>query len=208
VLLLAKSPASARDLSTQLAKRTVDKTYLALVRGGAQSFERSSGEIRNALQADEGRMSIGDSCSARFAATDWELLASSPICPLSLVRLRLHTGVKHQLRVHLAHVLHTPILGDTTYSRSPLAPAITKVTPVPQDRIFLHAARIAVSKYRKQGKQKHFRLGIAAPLPYDFVAICEKAKIPLDKLDIAGGLLVDGEPVDQTIEDIGGKWLG
>ena len=34
--------------------------------------------------------------------TDWELLGSSDKVPLSLVKLTLHSGIKHQLRVHLA----------------------------------------------------------------------------------------------------------
>lgn len=63
------------------------KTYLALVRGGEKSFPARSGEIRDALEFSDGRVSIGESCAAKFAATDWELLASS-VCilePLSLL---------------------------------------------------------------------------------------------------------------------------
>lgn len=55
----------------------MEKTYLALVRGGEKSFLARSGEIRDALEFSDGRVSIGESCAAKFAATDWELLASS-----------------------------------------------------------------------------------------------------------------------------------
>jgi hypothetical protein len=50
---------------------------LALVRGGEKSFPTRSGEIRDALEFGDGRVSIGESCAAKFAATDWELIASS-----------------------------------------------------------------------------------------------------------------------------------
>ena len=32
---------------------------------------------------------------------------TQPKAPLSLLKLTLHTGLKHQLRVHLAHSLHS-----------------------------------------------------------------------------------------------------
>lgn len=86
------------------------------------------------------------------------------IAPLSLLRLKLHTGHKHQLRVHLAHCLKgggfssplfffldfhlrfllAPILGDTLYSSKPISEAIAQISPVPEGRIFLHASEISI----------------------------------------------------------------
>lgn len=76
-LVLAKNLTAARQLSQQFQNRSIGKTYLALVRGGEKSFQARSGEIRDAIEADGGHVSISQSCSAKFAATDWELLASS-----------------------------------------------------------------------------------------------------------------------------------
>ncbi|KAJ8586245.1 pseudouridine synthase [Rhizopogon salebrosus TDB-379] len=205
-LLLARSLASARQLSQQFQSRVVGKTYLALVRGGEKSFPARSGEIRDALEFSDGRVSIGESCAAKFAATDWELLASSPTAPLSLLRLTLHTGLKHQLRIHLAHSLHTPILGDNLYTRSSISDKIAKVTQLPEKRIFLHASQLTLSRYRKAGPSKHFRLGIGAPLPKDFLTICKDAGIPLDPTYVDGGLYVDGQGVDD-VPDLEGRWL-
>lgn len=75
--MLAKNLTSARQLSQQFRTRTVGKTYLALVRGGEKSFPARAGEIRDALESNNGRVSISQSCNAKFAATDWELVASS-----------------------------------------------------------------------------------------------------------------------------------
>lgn len=75
--MLAKNITAARQLSQQFHDRAVGKTYLALVRGGEKSFQARSGEIRDAIEADGGHVSISHSCKAKFAATDWELVASS-----------------------------------------------------------------------------------------------------------------------------------
>lgn len=55
----------------------MDKTYLALVRGGRKSFTETNGEIREPLDFVGGHVSIGTSAKAKFAATDWELVGSS-----------------------------------------------------------------------------------------------------------------------------------
>ncbi|XP_050777690.1 pseudouridylate synthase RPUSD4, mitochondrial isoform X2 [Gopherus flavomarginatus] len=58
---------------------------------------------------------------AHSAVTRYRILASSPSC--SLLELQPITGVKHQLRVHLAYGLGCPILGDHKYAHwSKLAP--------------------------------------------------------------------------------------
>lgn len=75
--MLAKNLTAARQLSQQFHNRSVGKTYLALVRGGEKSFPARSGEIRDPLETDGGHVSISQSCKAKFAATDWELVASS-----------------------------------------------------------------------------------------------------------------------------------
>ncbi|KAF8439877.1 pseudouridine synthase [Boletus edulis BED1] len=206
-LVLAKNLAAARQLSQQFQNRSVGKTYLALVRGGEKSFQTRSGEIRDPLESDDGQVSISQSCRAKFAATDWELVASSPKAPLSLLKLTLHTGLKHQLRVHLAHSLQTPILGDPVYSRSPISDKIARTIRVPEHRLFLHASRLCFSRYRKTGPNKHFRLEVAAALPSDFVTLCKAADIPLDEWDITGGLFVDGKPAGHEVPDLDGKWL-
>ena len=54
----------------------VQKTYLALVRGGDKSFAETRGKVRIPLRFVDGRVSIakGDD---KAAVTDWELLGSS-----------------------------------------------------------------------------------------------------------------------------------
>ncbi|KAH0579923.1 hypothetical protein H2248_002745 [Termitomyces sp. 'cryptogamus'] len=104
-LVLGRSSTHARNLSQQFQTRTVEKTYLALVRGGVQTFPTKCGEIRTPIHYKDGRASIDHSSNGKPSITEWEVVSSSPSAPLTLLRLKLHTGHKHQLRVHLAFCL-------------------------------------------------------------------------------------------------------
>ncbi|KIK09442.1 hypothetical protein K443DRAFT_385998 [Laccaria amethystina LaAM-08-1] len=207
-LLLALTQSSARQISQQFQKRTVQKTYLALVRGGEKSFPEAFGEIRTSLKTVDGYPEVDLSLQGQPCATDWKLLASSPIAPVSLLELNLLTGYKHQLRVHLAKCLHAPILGDAQYSKKPLSSAITDVVKIPEDRIFLHASEISFFKYKSSGPHKQFRLAVRAPLPREFLKLCKDLKIPLRTADILGGMAIDGEPTkEDSIAEVNGRWV-
>ncbi|KAJ7102417.1 pseudouridine synthase [Mycena belliarum] len=219
--LLARSLGVARELSTQFRNRAVEKTYLALVRGGSKSFPREKGgKIRTNLRYIDGRGALvpeGEPLEVgqKEAKTDWKVVASSPHLPLSLLRLKLITGHKHQLRVHLAQILKTPILGDAQHSQSQPVQIIQDAFNLPNDRIFLHASQVEFDRYRPTGGHKRFRLRMFAPLPPDFIQICEEAGIPLGKEERLGGLFKsetgheqDYEPItDGEIPAVAGSWI-
>ncbi|KAJ6569668.1 pseudouridine synthase [Mycena capillaripes] len=223
-LVLARSLSGAHDISTQFEKRTVDKTYLALVRGGRESFSQSGGvggQIRTFLQYPNGRASLvpqgelRETQELKESKTDWELVASSPHLPLSLLRLKLLTGHKHQLRVHLAQVLKTPILGDTLHSQSQPTEEIRNIFQLPKDRMFLHASQISLFRYRPAGGKKRFKIRLFAPLPQDFIEICSEAGISISEDERLGGLFKsdsgkeqDYHPVkDGELPDVNGCWI-
>ncbi|KAF8213624.1 pseudouridine synthase [Mycena galopus ATCC 62051] len=220
-LVLARSLNVAREVSGQFQRRTVDKSYLALVRGGSQSFSQRSGQIRTFLEFPDGRatlLSPGELPSTpnpTESQTDWELLASSPHLPLSLLRLRLLTGHKHQIRVQLAQVLKTPILGDNQHSQSQPSEDIRDAFQLPNDRMFLHASQISFFRYRPVGGKKRFKIRICAPLPQDFVEICSQAGIPISEEERLGGLFKsetgkeqDFHPVSPgEIPEVDGCWI-
>jgi 23S rRNA-/tRNA-specific pseudouridylate synthase len=195
-LLLARSLAQVRTLHTQFRTREVEKTYLALVRGGERSFPGRSGQLKDVfrygrdgrferalpLGRKEKKMIESDNRGVvGLAETHWELLGTSvsfpralsfplqvfwlicivkPKAPLSLVKLSLISGMKHQLRIHMSKVLRgaclpvrnrnhgltvrsiAPILGDLLYSSSPITSSITHVTKVPEG-MYLHASHIS-----------------------------------------------------------------
>lgn len=171
------------------------------MRAGRQSFIAERGEIDANLKIEDGRVSVSN--QGKEALTGWELIASSSDVPLSLLKLTLHTGVKHQLRVHLANVLKAPILGDGVYSRSEVSEKVRTVISLPADRLFLHASQIAFFRYRNRGPGKRFRLGVTAPLPKDFTDICNQAGLTLDEFDVRGGVTVDGQPATYDLSEVG-----
>ena len=113
VLLVGKDEKVTADLARQFRSRGNLKEYLAVVRGRP---DPASGSIELPLGPDEASrvpykqaVRLADGKPSR---TDYEVLESGNEC--SLVRLVLHTGRKHQLRVHLAALGHH-IVGDKIY---------------------------------------------------------------------------------------------
>ncbi|GAA4497098.1 tRNA pseudouridine(65) synthase TruC [Pseudaeromonas paramecii] len=123
ILLFALDSLTARQLSLAFAQHQVSKEYLAVVRGWTPSAHYIDYPLKEELDPIADRFCDPDK-PAQPAQTWLQTLAKvelpfavSPRHPssrYSLVRLRPHTGRKHQLRRHLAHLSH-PIVGDTTH---------------------------------------------------------------------------------------------
>ncbi|KAI9437724.1 pseudouridine synthase [Lactarius indigo] len=211
VLMLARTKVLARELSQQFRTHEIGKTYLALVLGGSREFSAKQGLISRSLSSDNGRVQLGteEGPGSKPAFTMWEVLAFSDKAPLSLVRLYPRTGLKHQLRVHMAHTLQAPILGDTLYGNATSAQQILAPLRIPESRLFLHSSSISFWRYRRTGTRKRFRLTIVAPLPADFIKVCREMGLQPPDIAIQGGVFVDGEYVGEgEIPDVGGRWLG
>ncbi|KAL5707091.1 hypothetical protein ACHQM5_025181 [Ranunculus cassubicifolius] len=101
-------------------KRILQRTYWALVIGSPRRTRGSISAPLGKVVLDNGkseRITIVDNAEtmpSQHAVTEYRVLESSPhgytwleLCPL--------TGRKHQLRVHCAEVLGTPIVGDYKY---------------------------------------------------------------------------------------------
>ncbi|MCA9655912.1 MAG: pseudouridylate synthase [Myxococcales bacterium] len=112
VLLFALDPHTARRVGEALARRDVDKRYVAVVRGWAPT----EAEIDHPLREEPERAPQPAHTSLRRLATV-ELpipVGRYPQARYSLVELVPHTGRLHQLRKHLAHLRH-PIVGDVRH---------------------------------------------------------------------------------------------
>jgi len=113
VVLVAKSAAIHAALQKYWHK--VEKDYLAVVEG---EVELESGEIALPLGTDPAdrrrRMVRPDGAPS---VTQFERLAHSRALGRSLLRCRLVTGRRHQIRVHLA-ARGWPIVGDALYGRA------------------------------------------------------------------------------------------
>lgn len=140
VLLVARSSEVAAELGRQAMARTMDKTYLAVVRG----WPAEQGEIDYPLTGSSLR---GE---AKPALTRWRRLATVEV-PISqgrypqqrysLLEVRPETGRYRQIRRHFHHVSHH-LLGDTSHGRGDHNRLIRQHYGV--HRLLLHALRLGV----------------------------------------------------------------
>lgn len=119
VLLLARTAQAASKLAALFRGRDVQKTYWAVVVGQP---EHAGGRIDLALAKQGGNrgervMPVADARDGARAITDYDTLDAAKR-RAAWLELRPLTGRTHQLRVHCAAALNTPILGDGKYGGS------------------------------------------------------------------------------------------
>ena len=115
VMVFAKTSKAASRLSNQVREKIFKKKYLAVVDG---EFEKAKGTLEDYLYKDE-RNNISkvvnpEKKNAKLAKLYYEVLAYNEVKDLSLVKVNLHTGRHHQIRVQLSHAGHS-IFGDQKY---------------------------------------------------------------------------------------------
>jgi 23S rRNA pseudouridine1911/1915/1917 synthase len=167
LMVVAKDDAAHRALSGQFASRSVGKEYLALVHGVPS---RPMGTIEAAIGRDPGqrkKMSV-QARRGRPARSAWELVEA--LDGAALLRVRIHTGRTHQVRVHLASIGH-PVAGDATYGgrRTPSSRrGESREALLRLGRPALHAAGLSF-EHPHSGE----RLSFASPLPPDMAGLLE-----------------------------------
>lgn len=115
VMVFAKTSKSASRLSEQVRTKTLKKIYLAVVDG---KFDKQKGILEDYLYKDE-RNNISkvvkkEKKNSKLAKLDYEVLKYNEVKDLSLVKVNLHTGRHHQIRVQLSNFGHS-IFGDQKY---------------------------------------------------------------------------------------------
>ena len=115
VMVFAKTSKAASRLSNQVREKIFKKKYLAVVDG---KFDRENGILEDYLYKDE-RNNISkvvkpEKKNAKLAKLDYKVLAYNEEINLSVLKINLHTGRHHQIRVQLAHAGHS-IFGDQKY---------------------------------------------------------------------------------------------
>ena len=116
VMVFARTSKAASRLSNQIREKTFKKEYLAIVDGKMND----EGTLENYLYKDEkantSKVVDKNKKNSKFAKLDYKLLAYDKEKNLSLIKINLHTGRHHQIRVQLANIGHS-IYGDQKYGK-------------------------------------------------------------------------------------------
>ena len=171
VFCMATNSTARQHLIEQLKAHTMQREYVAYVEGRPRApkgtwrnwLQLSKDELRQRVVSDTQAQAIG--AEACEAITHYEAVAEYPIAGgrkfVSLLRLRLETGRKHQIRVQAAHS-GIPLIGDRTYN-----PAYREQAgappPIDFPRQALHAEILSLEHPAQPGT----RLSWTADLPKD-----------------------------------------
>ncbi len=160
LMVVASDDETHALLSEMFRRHSVDRRYLALVRG-------SPGHERFAVEAPLVRRGAAIRVRAeggREATTRFEVLER--LARSALLEAAPETGRTHQIRVHLSSVGH-PILGDRRYGGGG-----GEAGRIGLDRLFLHSWRIGFD-HPVTGT----RVELEEPLPDDLERALRKARL-------------------------------
>ncbi|KAK9768272.1 hypothetical protein K7432_001238 [Basidiobolus ranarum] len=180
LLILARTRQAAIELTRQFRENQIKKEYLAIVTGstgtdngiidrGISRVTSSSHDYRTVHGDLQNTSPLSNTATSpiqtQSAITEYQVIAKSNQNPcLSLLRLSPHTGRKHQLRVHCAQVLYTPILGDLKYGKGSPKGLVCDAENPP--RLFLHMHKLTLPNDTNP-------IVINAPLPKHFLRVLD-----------------------------------
>jgi 23S rRNA pseudouridine1911/1915/1917 synthase len=178
LMVVAKNSVAYDYLKELFADRKVEKEYLALVHGIPQ-MEHDIIDVPVTKNFTQRKMKAGE---GKDALTEYTVIADNAdqieaqtsakagVDQMALLRVKLHTGRTHQIRVHLSHIKH-PIVGDQTYGGN-----FKKTDPNLIGRQFLHAFHL---KFKKMNGEW---LDLQSQLPDDLKQLLNKLGIKYDHI--------------------------
>lgn len=160
LMVAARNTRTMHMLMAQFQERTVDKVYLALL-------EKTPDTLTGLIDAPIGRdpkqrKKLSVVHDGKSASTEFEVLDDNFRDGQALVRLILHTGRTHQIRVHMAFI-GCPIVGDRVYGY--------RRQRVGLKRQFLHAAELGFD-HPETGERLHF----TSELPVSLTDLMKKLR--------------------------------
>ncbi len=153
LMMYAKSIEIAKILEEDWHEIVFDRRYVAVVSG---EMEREEGTIESWLKDNKAYITYSspeDPGGGKFAVTHYHTLKTTPT--RSLVELKLETGRKNQIRVHMQDIGH-PVQGDDKYGDG----------SDPIGRLCLHAYRLDFY-HPRTGQIMNFE----TPFPREFMKL-------------------------------------
>ncbi len=160
LLAVALSALAYDSLVSQLASRSVERVYVALVWGHLSSARGMIDAPIGRSGARRTRMAVRS--AGKEARTEYRVVEAFAAAACSLVECKLETGRTHQIRVHLSAIGH-PVVGDGTYGGSR--------DQIPLPRPFLHAATLGFD-HPVTGVRVRFE----EPLPSELEVVLDRVR--------------------------------
>ncbi len=164
LLVVAKTQKMFEHLKAQFKNRTVEKEYYALVHGKVSkdwdeiNFPIARGENAERMAARPLSKKVGstsmDTIETGEKEAKTEFLVEKRFANCTLVRITLHTGRMHQIRVHML-AYNNPLVGDPLYKQRLRKRNLDEKC----GRLFLHSTKLAFTDLT--GEKQTFE----APLP-------------------------------------------
>jgi len=167
LIVVAKDEEIHEALSEQFRKRTVSKSYVALVHGNPRE---TSGIIDRPMARDRWhRTKMTVAANGRNALTMWKIRRRFE--KFALIDVEIKTGRTHQIRVHLASI-NNPVVGDETYNEgrdNTIADTDIRNAVQTLGRFFLHAEKLSFD-HPVNGE----RLEFMSEMPEELLTFLEK----------------------------------
>ncbi|OGY81490.1 MAG: hypothetical protein A3F54_02580 [Candidatus Kerfeldbacteria bacterium RIFCSPHIGHO2_12_FULL_48_17] len=132
LMIIARTQPMFEHLKKQFQDHTIYKEYTGVVHG---TLSRKVGEINLPIARSltrPGHMAARTDGTGRAAATSYEVISENPTT--SVLKIVIHTGRTHQIRVHLSSMGY-PLVGDELYQTKHI-----KVKKL--GRVLLHATKL------------------------------------------------------------------
>ena len=115
VMVFAKTSKAASRLSEEVRAKQFEKRYIVIANG---EFEKSEGTFEDYLLKNQSKnmskVVKEGTKNSKLAILDYKVIKYDPDLDLSVVKIHLHTGRHHQIRVQLSSRNHS-IYGDQKY---------------------------------------------------------------------------------------------
>lgn len=165
VLLIAKKRSALKHLHEQLRSKTMQKDYLALVRGDWQAKDKAIKAPLLKITLASGERIVRVNTEGKASETRFKIMQRFQGC--TLVKASPITGRTHQIRVHCQYAGHA-IACDDKYSEQSFDDSMRALG---LNRLFLHAAELKFTH-----PENNEVMQVQAPLDDVLIQTLEKLK--------------------------------